>query len=1023
MQKVTAKLPSWDKTKAQSKKGFDKVWGWADKLGAPVNRLSNRIGSEAFWPTTLDKESDKAARILRSFCKDGFYTEEEKLADQAGPKQKQRVLKKIPQKVIENAVGLAIFTTMRTGLWVSGAGGSGVLVARNEDGSWSPPSGILLHTAGLGFLVGVDIYDCVVVINTRKALEAFTKIRATLGGEISAVAGPVGAGGVLENDGKWKQVNRPVFTYLKSRGFYAGVQVDGTVIIERTDENARFYGETIGVADILAGKARHPPPEIKMLMETLKAAEGRTDVDLELMDELEGQPAPGDVDVDAPSDSMFGIPDLNDPDPYGVLALEKEGFEIRDAATRSRPSSQHFEYHPSPSSPVYSKFYRRSMETAGTRSKRESYTSFTDYSTRQSSDRPHSTTEAGTQTEPVMVTDISPPSSTSSLYDRETAKTDQRSVYEDVPLETNPKESEANPYDIKDGNMWNSEHAMKHLDARIWLVGNDFDVAKVSAISPVESHRRGEVEELARTGVANATECRVSASHVVGYAGGAEYVVAGTETAGTAQIRPKMDVAIYSMQIAHTFQAGQVVSPINDGSLVSAKEHKPEAISSHEPENGQMEDIHIPAGGDKDVVLDFIANLNPEIKTAPISAEESRKVLWKIDLIVLPLMVVTSILAAVDKNVIGNTALLGILQDTELVGNQLSWRFLVAKLLAITVVGWAALAMSMAAAHNFAGLATVRFLMGGLEAIVCPVNSIITVMWWTRTEQPIRTAIWLNTLFTVITGTVSYAIGLTNTNLAPWRLLYLVVGGFSAVWSVVVWIFLPDSPATCWQLSDREEWVAIQRGKGNNTGIQDTTFKWYQVKELLSDPKTWLLVTFAAAQNVPNGGISSFSGLIVAGFGFNKLQSILINLPTGTLGTIFQIILSIPSSKLVVYRCAIIVLADLVPLSCAALLWKLPKSNKVTMNALWFIAYSVGNIFGPQAFTSKDAPTYTGGFIGLLICIAVAIASISLYGVLRRWENTKRDQSGATDVDELDGSNEAFTDMTDKEKKSFRYSY
>lgn len=68
MQKVVAKLPSWDKTKTQSKKGFDKAWGWADKLGAPINRLSNRIGSEAFWPTTLDKESDKAARILRSFC-------------------------------------------------------------------------------------------------------------------------------------------------------------------------------------------------------------------------------------------------------------------------------------------------------------------------------------------------------------------------------------------------------------------------------------------------------------------------------------------------------------------------------------------------------------------------------------------------------------------------------------------------------------------------------------------------------------------------------------------------------------------------------------------------------------------------------------------------------------------------------------------------------------------------------------------------------------------------------------------
>jgi lipid-binding SYLF domain-containing protein len=140
-----------------------------------------------------------------NFTEDGFYAEDDRPATEGVPKGKQRVLKKIPEKVIQNAVGLAIFTTMRTGLWISGAGGSGVLIARKEDGEWSPPSGILLHTAGLGFLVGVDIYDCVVVINNRKALDAFTKVRATLGGEISAVAGPVGVGGVLENDGKWKQ--------------------------------------------------------------------------------------------------------------------------------------------------------------------------------------------------------------------------------------------------------------------------------------------------------------------------------------------------------------------------------------------------------------------------------------------------------------------------------------------------------------------------------------------------------------------------------------------------------------------------------------------------------------------------------------------------------------------------------------------------------------------------------------------------------------------------------------------------
>lgn len=339
--------------------------------------------------------------MLTRFVEDGFYAQEDRPTNLEGPaaNTKQRVMKKIPKEVIQNAVGLAIFTTMRSGLWISGAGGSGILMARKEDGNWSPPSGILLHTAGLGFLVGVDIYDCVVVINNRKALESFTKVRATLGGEISAVAGPVGVGGVLENDGKWKELNKPVFTYLKSRGFYAGVQVDGTVVIERTDENERFYGQKIGVADILAGKARHPPHEIKMLMETVKSAEGSSDVDQGMMRELEDQPAPGDVNVENPTQPqqpLFGIPEPDDPDPFGVLALEKAGLEIREAGTKSRPPSSQFEYRPSPTSPIYSTFHRYSMDTLATGSNRGSYAS---HRTRGSVDRFTYAGEMSTQTD------------------------------------------------------------------------------------------------------------------------------------------------------------------------------------------------------------------------------------------------------------------------------------------------------------------------------------------------------------------------------------------------------------------------------------------------------------------------------------------------------------------------------------------------------------------------------------------------------------------------------------------------
>lgn len=324
--------------------------------------------------------------VLTITTEDGFY-EEETLQTAEGPKKKQKVLKKIPSEVIRNAKGLAIFTTMRTGLWISGAGGSGVLVGRLPDGSWSPPSGILVHTAALGFLVGVDIYDCVVVINTQEALDAFSKIRCTLGGEVSAVAGPLGVGGVVDTEVHKRRA--PIFTYLKSRGFYAGVQVDGTIVIERSDENEKFYHQKIPVGDILAGKVRHPPLEINTLMQTIKAAQGDNDIDPSL---LPTGAAPGDFEIT--NGLVFGIPDKDDPDPYGVLALEREGMQVREAGTKMRPSMDQFQFNPTPSSPVFAAYHRDSMSIDGKNSSRRS-----SWRLSNMTDRSTQTVEASNQTD------------------------------------------------------------------------------------------------------------------------------------------------------------------------------------------------------------------------------------------------------------------------------------------------------------------------------------------------------------------------------------------------------------------------------------------------------------------------------------------------------------------------------------------------------------------------------------------------------------------------------------------------
>jgi lipid-binding SYLF domain-containing protein len=279
-------------------------------------------------------------------AEDGFYTTNKSQhptpspgdAKSPGPSGESKVLVKIPTSALANAKGLAIFTTFRTGLHISGAGGSGVVVARLPDGSWSPPAGFLVHTLGAGFMIGLDIYDCVCVLNTQAAVDAFARrARVSLGGELAVVAGPVGVGGSLEaslgrsTPGPKAQQgggngtpgvnatattksggceNKPVWSYMKSRGFYAGIQADGTVIIPRPPANAAFYGERdISVEKILKGQVNPNlakegsakdkdlvmwPEGGRQLAEVLKAVEGKG-ADAKVMQKLGDGPTPGDL--------------------------------------------------------------------------------------------------------------------------------------------------------------------------------------------------------------------------------------------------------------------------------------------------------------------------------------------------------------------------------------------------------------------------------------------------------------------------------------------------------------------------------------------------------------------------------------------------------------------------------------------------------------------------------------------------------------------------------------------------------
>lgn len=234
-----------------------------------------------------------------------------------------------------------------------------------------------------------------------------------------------------------------------------GTAVDGTIVIERTDENARFYDQPeISVGDILAGKNRRTPPEIKTLMETLKAAEGRTDVDETLLEELDELPAPGDVDLEAPG-KIFGIPEDEDPDPYGVKALEAEGLEIHEAGTGSRPSSDAFRYNPSPTSPVFG--IRSSLDNEGLRNHRQSLLSMDGRSRSRASTESHAYSDAGTQTPDTF----SPPRTTKPSGGQADDKTDGEGSDRAYELKNSIDDGERHDHDpwhdapeSADGNVW-----------------------------------------------------------------------------------------------------------------------------------------------------------------------------------------------------------------------------------------------------------------------------------------------------------------------------------------------------------------------------------------------------------------------------------------------------------------------------------------------------------------------------------------------------------------------------------------
>ncbi|XP_035500971.2 SH3 domain-containing YSC84-like protein 1 isoform X3 [Scophthalmus maximus] len=186
-------------------------------------------------------------------------------------KQPERRTKRrggIKTHVIAKAEGLAIISVIKAGFMITARGGSGIVIARLADRRWSAPSAIGIAGLGGGFEIGVEVSDLVIILNQRRAIEAFTKGgNLTLGGNCTVAVGPMGRN--VEADVVLRST-AAVFTYCRSRGLFAGISLEGSYLLERKETNRKFYTRDIRASAILNGDVE-PPSECYALYHILDA--------------------------------------------------------------------------------------------------------------------------------------------------------------------------------------------------------------------------------------------------------------------------------------------------------------------------------------------------------------------------------------------------------------------------------------------------------------------------------------------------------------------------------------------------------------------------------------------------------------------------------------------------------------------------------------------------------------------------------------------------------------------------------
>ncbi|HXI87642.1 MAG TPA: lipid-binding SYLF domain-containing protein [Parvularculaceae bacterium] len=137
------------------------------------------------------------------------------------------------------------------GFMLGGAGGNAVMVARNDDGSWSQPTFFTIGSVSFGFQAGIEKSEVILLVMTTRGMEHLLSTSVKLGGDISIAAGPIGGGA--------KAQTTDILAFSRSRGVYGGITLEGAILKTRGDWNDAYYGAHVTPADIIYRQKAYNP--------------------------------------------------------------------------------------------------------------------------------------------------------------------------------------------------------------------------------------------------------------------------------------------------------------------------------------------------------------------------------------------------------------------------------------------------------------------------------------------------------------------------------------------------------------------------------------------------------------------------------------------------------------------------------------------------------------------------------------------------------------------------------------------